>query len=130
MDHDNRITSPITPASPAAPGAAGNGRAPAVLASPATAAAPPASSPGRHLLTLIVDALHLPEPAGTPEDEAAYLALVSRRSALVLHACRRALAGQGDGGALYAARDLYGAVSSQPATTYRHARRSGRNGND
>jgi hypothetical protein len=122
MDHDNRTTSTISPASPAASSAAGNGRAPAPLASPAAAAAPPASSPGRHLLTLIVDALHLPEPAAAPEDEAAYLALVSRRSGLVLQACRRALGSQGDAGALYAAGGLYGAVSSQPATTYRHAR--------
>jgi hypothetical protein len=111
MDHDNRTTSPISPAAPAT--------AQALLASPAVSA-PPASSPGRHLLVLIVDALDLPEPAATPQDEAAYLALVSRRSGLVLHACRRALAGQGDAGALYAARDLYGAVSGQPATTYRH----------
>jgi hypothetical protein len=42
---------------------------------------------------------------------------------LVLTACRRALAGPADGGALYAARDLYGEVSSLPATGYRHAAR-------
>jgi len=41
----------------------------------------------------------------------------------VLTACRRALAGPADGGALYAARDLYGEVSSLPATGYRHAAR-------
>jgi hypothetical protein len=81
------------------------------------------SSPTRHLLTLIVDALQLPEPAATAEDEAAYLALVNRRCGLVLTACRRALAGPGDGGALYAARDLYGDVSGMPATGYRHAAR-------
>ena len=86
------------------------------------AAAPP-SSPARHLLTLIVDALQVPEPAPTAEDEAAYLALVSRRCGLVLTACRRALAGPGDGGVLYAARDLYGDVSGLPATGYRHAAR-------
>lgn len=84
-------------------------------------AALPPSSPTRHLLTLIVDALQVPEPAPTAEDEAAYLALVSRRCSLVLTACRRALAGPGDGGALYAARDLYGDVSSLPATGYRRA---------
>jgi hypothetical protein len=80
-------------------------------------AALPPPSPTRHLLTLIVDALQVPEPAPTAEDEAAYLALVSRRCSLVLTACRRALAGPGDGGALYAARDLYGDVSSLPAVT-------------
>jgi hypothetical protein len=124
MDHANRTTSPITPASPAAPGTAGAGHAPALLEPPA-ATSPPPSSPGRHLLILIVDALDLPQPAATPEDEAVHLALSSRRSALVLQACRQALASQGDGGALYAARDLYGAVSSQPATTYQHARPNG-----
>jgi hypothetical protein len=87
------------------------------------AAAPPPSSPTRHLLTLIVDALQVPEPAPTPEDEAAYLALVNRRRSLVLAACRTALARNGDGGVLYAARDLYGDVSSLPATGYRHAAR-------
>jgi hypothetical protein len=81
----------------------------------------PPSSPARHLLTLIVDALQVPEPAPTAEE--AYLALVSRRCGLVLTACRRALAGPGDGGALYAARDLYGDVSGLPATGYRHAAR-------
>jgi hypothetical protein len=83
------------------------------------AAAPP-SSPAMHLLTLIVDALQVPEPAPTAEDEAAYLALVNCRRGLVLTACRRALAGPGDGGVLYAARDLYGEVSSMPATGYQH----------
>jgi hypothetical protein len=73
---------------------------------------------------MIVDALDLPEPAGTHEDNKDYLALLSLRSGLVLQACRQALAGPGDGNALYAARDLYGAVSSQPATTYRHARQN------
>jgi hypothetical protein len=68
---------------------------------------------------LIADALQLPAPAGTPEDEAAYLALASRRSLAVLDACRKALAGQGDGGVLYAARDLYDAVSNLPATYQR-----------
>lgn len=87
------------------------------------AAAPPPSSPTRHLLTLIVDALQVPEPTPTAEDEAAYLALVNRRRGLVLTACRRALAGPGDGGMLYAARDLYGDVSNMPATGYRHAAR-------
>ena len=75
-------------------------------------------SPGRHLLTLIVDALALPEPVGRPDDEAAYLRLVNRRAGLVVHACRRALAGHPE----YAERDLYGAVSDLPATTYEHAR--------
>jgi len=89
---------------------------------PAPAAAPPPSSPCRHLLALIIDALSLPEPTVTPEDEAAYLALVNRRSGPVLEACRRAVAGPGDGGTLYAARDLNGAVSSLQPTTYRHAR--------
>jgi hypothetical protein len=82
----------------------------------------PASSPGRHLLTLIVDALQLPEPAPTPESEAAYLSLVNRRAGLVLHACRRALSGHGDGAVLYAARDLFDGVSCLPATGYDHAR--------
>jgi hypothetical protein len=91
------------------------------------AATTPASSPSRHLLTLIADALQLPDPAQTPEDQAAYEAMSRSRTGLVLQACRRALADQGDGGALYAARDLYGAVSSQPATTYRHAAHSGNN---
>jgi hypothetical protein len=86
------------------------------------AAAPP-SSPTRHLLTLIVDALQVPDPAPTAEDEATYLALVNRRRGLVLTACRRALAGPGDGGVLYAARDLYSDVSNLPATGYQHAAR-------
>lgn len=93
---------------------------PPVYTSPPAGAAPP-SSPSRHLLTLIVDALQLPDPAATPGDETAYLALANRRAGLVLAACRRALAAPGDGGTLYAARDLYDAVSNLPATGYRHA---------
>jgi len=85
------------------------------------AATVPPSSPGRHLLTLIVDALTLPEPARTPEDEAAYLALVNRRAGLVLAACRQALATPCDGGLLYAARDLYAGVSALQPTGYSHA---------
>jgi hypothetical protein len=81
---------------------------------PAAGTRPPASSPSRHLLTLIVDALQVPAPV--PAGEAACLALVYRRSRAVLDACRTALAAPGDGGALYAARDLYDAVSSLPAT--------------
>jgi hypothetical protein len=119
MDHDNQTTPPATPATPTA---AGN--APALLAPPPPAAEPPSPSPARHLITLIADALSLPEPAATHEDNAAYLTLLSRRAGLVLQACRHALAHPGDGNALYAARDLYGAVSAQPATTYRHARRN------
>jgi hypothetical protein len=119
MNHDNRTTPPATPASRAA---TGHGHAPALLAPPPAAAAPP--SPARHLLTLVVDALDLPEPAATDEDNSAYLTLLSCRAGLVLQACRHALADPGDGNALYAARDLYGAVSSQPAATYRHARRN------
>jgi hypothetical protein len=80
----------------------------------------PPSSPGRHLLTLIEDALTVPAPAPAPADEAACLALLSCRAAAVLAACQQALASPGDGGALYAARDLYGAVSGMPATGYRH----------
>jgi hypothetical protein len=124
MDHDNQTT-PLT--APASPTAAGNGHAPALLAPPPSAAAPSAAappSPARHLLTLVVDALNLPEPAATHEDRSAYLALLSCRADLVLQACRHALADPGDGNALYAARDLYGTVSAQPATTYRHARRN------
>jgi hypothetical protein len=64
----------------------------------------PPSSPSRHLLTLIVDALAMPAPASAREDEAAYLALISRRAGAVLTACRQALARPGDGGTLYAAR--------------------------
>jgi hypothetical protein len=81
-----------------------------------------ASSPGRHLLALIADALQLPEPAATPADEAAYLALVDRRAGLVLRACRQALDGPGDGGLLRAAGDLFSGVSCLPATSYAHAR--------
>jgi hypothetical protein len=81
---------------------------------PAAGGTPPASSPSRHLLTLIVDALQVPAPA--PADEAACLGLVWRRSRAVLDSCRRALAAPGDGGTLYAARDLYDAVSCLPAT--------------
>jgi hypothetical protein len=76
--------------------------------------APPPSSPSRHLLALIVDALQVPAPA--PADEAACLSLIYRRSRAVLDACRRTLAAPGDGGTLYAARDLYDAVSALPAT--------------
>ena len=94
-------------------------------AAPAGSALSPQSSPARHLLKMIVDALQLPQPGGTPQDEAAYLALVNRRAGLVLHACRRALATPGDGGALYAARDLDGGVSGLPATTYQHAPAAG-----
>jgi hypothetical protein len=83
----------------------------------------PPSAPGRHLLTLIIDALAVPAAAPTSADEAACLALLSRRAGAVLAACRQALASAGDGGALYAARDLYGAVSGMPATGYRHAER-------
>jgi len=79
------------------------------------------SSPSQHLLRLIVDALQLPDPARTPQDETAYLAMVSRRAGLVLQACRRALAGPSEGAVLYAARDLFDGVSSMPAVTYRHA---------
>ena len=78
------------------------------------------SSPGRHLLTLIMDALTVPAPVPAPEDEAACLSLLSRRAAAVLAACQQALASPGDGGTLYAARDLYGAVSGMPATGYQH----------
>jgi hypothetical protein len=90
---------------------------PAPADAPPPVGAPPASSPARHLLTLIVDALQVPAPA--PAGEAACLALVCRRSRAVLDACRDALAAPGDGGALYAARDLYDAVSSLPATYQR-----------
>lgn len=39
----------------------------------------PQSSPSRHLLKMIIDALLLPEPAATPQDQAAYLTLMNRR---------------------------------------------------
>jgi hypothetical protein len=89
---------------------------------PAPGATPPASSPSRHLLTLIVDALQLPDPADTPEDQAAYAAMSCRRASLVLHVCRRALAGPGEGAVIHAARELFDGVSATPATTYRHGR--------
>jgi hypothetical protein len=73
-----------------------------------------ASSPGRHLLALIADALELPEPAATPADRAAYLALVDRRAGLVLRACRQALDGPGDGGLLSAAGALFSDVACPP----------------
>jgi hypothetical protein len=88
---------------------------------PATAAQPPPSSPGRHLLKLIVDALQMPEPAGTPEDVAAYQAMACRRAGLVLYCCQRALAGPGEGAVIQAARDLYDGVSGMQPVTYRHA---------
>ncbi|HVB41388.1 MAG TPA: hypothetical protein VNF47_01615 [Streptosporangiaceae bacterium] len=94
------------------------------MSNPTSPAVPP-SSPGMHLLALIADALTVPPPAPVPEDEAACLALVSRRAGAVLAACRQALASPGDGGTLYAARDLYGAVSAMPATGYRPAGRPG-----
>jgi hypothetical protein len=71
----------------------------------------------RHLLVLIADALTLPQPAATSADETAYLQLVNRRAGLVLRACRQALAGE----TAYAERDLFGAVSDLPPTSYRHA---------
>jgi hypothetical protein len=88
---------------------------------PAITAAEPPSSPGRHLLTLIVDALAVPVPADDPAARAAYLDLVDRRAGAVLTACRETLARPGDGGALYAARDLFDVVSCLPATGYAHA---------
>jgi hypothetical protein len=60
----------------------------------------------------------LPAPARTAGDEAAYLDLVSRRSLLVLHACRKALASPGGDGALRAARILSDAVDGFLAATY------------
>jgi hypothetical protein len=86
---------------------------------PVAATGGPPSSPSRHLLTLIVDALAMPGPASVREDEAAYLALMSRRAGAVLTACRQALACPGDDGTLYAARDLFDAVSGMPAAGYR-----------
>ncbi len=79
-------------------------------------------SPSRHLLRLIVDALQLPDPARTPQDQMAYLAMVSRRAMLVLQACQQALAGPSEGVVLFAARDLFDGVSNTPPVTYRHAR--------
>jgi hypothetical protein len=85
-------------------------------------AEPPPSSPARHLLRMIVDALDLPAPT-TPEGQAARLALLDRRAALVLDACHQALRGQPD----YAARDLFGAVSgTQPTYQRVPANRAGR----
>ena len=85
-------------------------------------AAPLASTPSRHLLKMIVDALQLPDPGNTPEDEAAYQALVCRRAGLVLYCCRRAVAGPGEGAVIQAARDLYEGVSNMQPVTYQHAR--------
>jgi hypothetical protein len=78
-------------------------------------------SPTRHLITLIADALILPSPAADPENERAYLRLISRRAALALSAARTALSSDGDAGAIRAARDLFGAVADEPATNYQHA---------
>jgi len=84
----------------------------------ATPAAVSSTSPGRHLLSVIVDALQLPAPARTPGDEAAYLELVSRRSLLVPHACRQALASPDGDGVPDAARVLSGAVPGLLTATY------------
>jgi hypothetical protein len=89
---------------------------------PAPASTPADPALSRHLLVLISDALSLPQPAATLADEAAYLALVNRRALLVRRACRQALAGEPD----FAARDLFGAVSDLPATSYRPARQETR----
>jgi hypothetical protein len=78
-------------------------------------------SPVRHLITLIADALSWPVPAADPENERAYLRLASRRAALVLNAARTALSSDSDAGAIHAARDLFGAVADEPATSYQHA---------
>jgi hypothetical protein len=83
-------------------------------------ATPPASTPSRHLLTLIVAALQLPDPADTPEDQAAYAAMSCRRAGLVHHVCRRALDGPGEGALIHAARELFDGVAGMPAVTYRH----------
>jgi CO/xanthine dehydrogenase FAD-binding subunit len=78
-------------------------------------------SPIRHLITLIADALSLPGPTPDSEHERAYLRLVSRRAALAMSAARTALASDSDAGAIRAARDLFGAVADEPATSYQHA---------